>query len=62
MRDPAKGGRLHICHISTSGTVDLVRAAKAMGAQVVSEKEAEEHGQQEDAPAASETNGAGNMR
>jgi dihydroorotase len=33
----ATGGRLHICHISTSGTVDLVRAAKADGLPVTCE-------------------------
>ena len=31
------GARLHICHLSTSGSVDIVRSAKARGAQVTAE-------------------------
>ncbi|MDQ1205286.1 dihydroorotase [Microbacterium sp. SORGH_AS_0862] len=33
----ATGGRLHICHVSTAGTVALVRAAKARGVPVTAE-------------------------
>jgi dihydroorotase len=31
------GGRLHLCHLSTGGAVELVRAAKARGVRVTSE-------------------------
>ncbi|WP_257183016.1 dihydroorotase [Corynebacterium cystitidis] len=31
------GGRVHICHASTEGTVDMVRLAKQRGAQVTAE-------------------------
>jgi dihydroorotase len=31
------GGRLHVCHVSTAGSVDLVRAAKARGVDVTCE-------------------------
>ena len=31
------GARLHICHLSTRGSVDIVRSAKARGAQVTAE-------------------------
>jgi dihydroorotase len=31
------GGRLHLCHLSTSGAVELVRAAKARGVRVTAE-------------------------
>jgi dihydroorotase len=31
------GARLHICHVSTAGTVDLIRAAKADGISVTAE-------------------------
>ncbi len=31
------GGRLHLCHLSTGGSVELVRAAKARGARVTAE-------------------------
>jgi dihydroorotase len=31
------GGRLHLCHLSTAGSVELVRAAKARGARVTAE-------------------------
>ncbi len=31
------GGRLHVCHVSTAGSVDLVRAAKRRGAAVTCE-------------------------
>jgi dihydroorotase len=31
------GARLHICHLSTKGSVDIVRAAKARGARVTAE-------------------------
>lgn len=31
------GSRLHICHLSTKGSVDIVRAAKARGAKVSAE-------------------------
>ena len=31
------GGRLHLCHLSTAGAVELVRAAKARGARVTAE-------------------------
>ncbi|HEY1012160.1 MAG TPA: dihydroorotase [Herpetosiphonaceae bacterium] len=31
------GGRLHICHLSTAGGVELIRAAKARGIQVTAE-------------------------
>ncbi len=31
------GGRLHICHVSTAGSVDILRAAKAQGARVTAE-------------------------
>jgi dihydroorotase len=31
------GGRLHIAHVSTRGTVDLVRAAKARGVRITAE-------------------------
>src|SRR4029453_13506625 len=31
------GGRLHLCHVSTAGAVELVRAAKARGARVTAE-------------------------
>jgi dihydroorotase len=31
------GGRLHLCHLSTGGTVELVRAAKARGVRVTAE-------------------------
>jgi dihydroorotase len=31
------GGRLHLCHLSTAGSVALVRAAKARGVQVTAE-------------------------
>jgi dihydroorotase len=33
----AAGARLHICHISTAGAVELVRQAKARGARVTAE-------------------------
>ena len=31
------GGRLHLCHVSTGGAVELVRAAKARGVRVTAE-------------------------
>jgi dihydroorotase len=31
------GGRLHLCHLSTAGSVELVRAAKANGVRVTAE-------------------------
>jgi dihydroorotase len=31
------GSRLHICHVSTAGSVDLVRRAKAVGVEVTAE-------------------------
>ena len=31
------GGRLHVCHVSTAGSVDIVRAAKARGVDVTAE-------------------------
>ncbi|HET7517859.1 MAG TPA: dihydroorotase, partial [Actinomycetes bacterium] len=31
------GGRLHLCHLSTAGAVELVRAAKARGVRVTAE-------------------------
>jgi dihydroorotase len=31
------GGRLHLCHLSTGGSVELVRAAKARGVRVTAE-------------------------
>jgi dihydroorotase len=31
------GGRLHVCHVSTAGTVELVRQAKARGIDVTAE-------------------------
>ena len=31
------GGRLHLCHLSTGGSVELVRAAKARGVRVTTE-------------------------
>jgi dihydroorotase len=31
------GGRLHLCHVSTGGAVELVRAAKAAGVRVTAE-------------------------
>jgi dihydroorotase len=31
------GGRLHLCHVSTAGAVELVRAAKARGVRVTAE-------------------------
>jgi dihydroorotase len=31
------GGRLHLCHVSTGGAVELVRAARARGARVTAE-------------------------
>jgi dihydroorotase len=31
------GGRLHLCHLSTAGSVELVRAAKARGVRVTAE-------------------------
>jgi dihydroorotase len=31
------GGRLHVCHVSTAGAVDLIRAAKAAGVRVTAE-------------------------
>ncbi len=31
------GGRLHVCHLSTAGSVDLVRSAKARGVDVTAE-------------------------
>ena len=31
------GSRLHICHVSTAGSVELVRAAKARGVAVTAE-------------------------
>jgi dihydroorotase len=31
------GGRLHLCHISTAGAIELVRAAKARGIRVTAE-------------------------
>src|SRR5688500_1773550 len=31
------GGRLHLCHLSTGGAVELVRAAKARGVRVTAE-------------------------
>jgi len=33
----ATGGRLHVCHVSTARTVDLIRWAKAVGAPVTAE-------------------------
>jgi len=31
------GGRLHICHVSTAGSVEIIRAAKAEGVRVTAE-------------------------
>jgi dihydroorotase len=31
------GSRLHVCHVSTAGSVDIIRAAKARGVQVTAE-------------------------
>lgn len=31
------GGRVHICHVSTKGSVEIIRAAKALGVQVTCE-------------------------
>src|SRR4029453_15499588 len=31
------GGRLHLCHVSTGGAVELIRAARARGARVTAE-------------------------
>jgi Dihydroorotase and related cyclic amidohydrolases len=31
------GGRLHVCHVSTAGTIELIRAAKAEGLPVTAE-------------------------
>lgn len=31
------GGRIHICHVSTKGSVEIIRAAKALGVQVTCE-------------------------
>jgi dihydroorotase len=31
------GSRLHVCHVSTAGSVDIVRAAKARGVEVTAE-------------------------
>ncbi len=31
------GSRLHVCHVSTAGSVEIIRAAKANGAQVTAE-------------------------
>lgn len=31
------GGRVHICHVSTKGSVEIIRAAKALGIQVTCE-------------------------
>jgi dihydroorotase len=33
----AAGSRLHVCHVSTAGTVDIVRAMKARGVRVTAE-------------------------
>lgn len=33
----ATGGRLHVCHVSTAGSVDLIRWAKSVGAPVTAE-------------------------
>jgi dihydroorotase len=33
----ATGGRLHVCHVSTRGTVELIRWAKSVGAPVTAE-------------------------
>jgi len=31
------GGRVHLCHMSTSGAVDLIRRAKERGVRVTAE-------------------------